>query len=44
MPKVSEKLETVRKALIGISGVPVTPYGTDGSIDVAKLDALIRAT
>ncbi|EHS49026.1 dihydrodipicolinate synthetase [Rhizobium sp. PDO1-076] len=42
MPKVSEKLETVRKALIGISGVPVTPYGTDGSIDVATLDALIR--
>nr|WP_244426524.1 dihydrodipicolinate synthase family protein [Rhizobium sp. PDO1-076] len=39
---MSEKLETVRKALIGISGVPVTPYGTDGSIDVATLDALIR--
>ncbi|MDQ0321708.1 4-hydroxy-tetrahydrodipicolinate synthase [Pararhizobium capsulatum DSM 1112] len=39
---MSEKLETVRKALTGISGVPVTPYSQDGSIDVEKLGALIR--
>lgn len=42
MFKVSEKLETVRKALVGISGVPVTPYHKDGSVDVGKLDALIK--
>lgn len=39
---MNEKLETVRKALTGISGVPVTPYRTDGTIDVEKLDGLIR--
>ncbi|WP_455274314.1 dihydrodipicolinate synthase family protein [Rhizobium herbae] len=39
---MSEKLETVRKALTGISGVPVTPYSRDGSIDVEKLGALIK--
>lgn len=39
---MSDKLETVRKALTGISGVPVTPYRADGSIDVDKLDTLIK--
>jgi len=39
---VSEKLETVRKALTGISGVPVTPYSPAGSIDVETLGTLIR--
>jgi 4-hydroxy-tetrahydrodipicolinate synthase len=38
---VSDKLEIVRKALGGISGVPVTPYDRDGSIDIAKLRKLI---
>ncbi len=35
-------MKTVRKALTGISGVPVTPYKGDGSIDVAKLKTLIK--
>lgn len=35
-------MKTVRKALTGISGVPVTPYKGDGAIDVAKLKTLIR--
>ncbi|WJH38161.1 dihydrodipicolinate synthase family protein (plasmid) [Aliirhizobium terrae] len=35
-------MKTVRKALTGISGVPVTPYKSDGSIDVAKLKTLIK--
>jgi 4-hydroxy-tetrahydrodipicolinate synthase len=35
-------MKTVRKALTGISGVPVTPYKGDGSIDVAKLKTLIQ--
>lgn len=39
---MSDKLEAVRKALTGISGVPVTPYNTDGSVDTAKLELLIR--
>jgi 4-hydroxy-tetrahydrodipicolinate synthase len=39
---VSEKLEIVRKALTGISGVPVTPYHADGSVHVEKLDTLIK--
>lgn len=39
---MNDKLGTVRKALTGISGVPVTPYKADGSIDVSKLDTLIR--
>ncbi len=39
---MSEKLEIVRKALGGISGVPVTPYRADGAVDVEKLDALIK--
>lgn len=37
-----DKMKTLRKALTGISGVPVTPYKGDGSIDVAKLKALIK--
>lgn len=39
---MSDRLEAVRKALTGISGVPVTPYNTDGSVDTAKLEVLIR--
>lgn len=39
---MKDGLLTVRKALTGISGVPVTPYRQDGSVDVAKLDVLIR--
>lgn len=39
---MSEKLQAVRKALTGISGVPVTPYKGDGSIDAARLKTLIK--
>lgn len=39
---MSDKLQAVRQALTGISGVPVTPYKADGSIDIAKLKALIK--
>lgn len=39
---MNDRLQTVRKALTGISGVPVTPYRQDGTVDVEKLDALIR--
>ncbi|SFA73487.1 4-hydroxy-tetrahydrodipicolinate synthase [Rhizobium sp. NFR07] len=39
---MTEKLQAVRKALTGISGVPVTPYKGDGSIDSAKLKTLIK--
>ncbi|MEV4606776.1 dihydrodipicolinate synthase family protein [Neorhizobium sp. LMR1-1-1.1] len=39
---MSEKLQAVRKALTGISGVPVTPYKGDGSIDSARLKTLIK--
>lgn len=35
------KLEAVRTALKGISGVPVTPYLKDGTIDVENLSQLI---
>lgn len=38
---MTERLEAVRNALKGISGVPVTPYGGDGSIDIEKLKDLI---
>lgn len=38
---MTEKLQAVRKALTGISGVPVTPYAKDGSIDIEKLKSLI---
>ncbi|CDN51091.1 dihydrodipicolinate synthase family protein [Neorhizobium galegae] len=39
---MNDRLQTVRKALTGISGVPVTPYRQDGTVDVEKLGALIR--
>jgi 4-hydroxy-tetrahydrodipicolinate synthase len=39
---VNDRLQTVRKALTGISGVPVTPYRQDGTVDVEKLAALIK--
>ncbi|CUX55989.1 dihydrodipicolinate synthase family protein [Agrobacterium fabrum] len=39
---MSDKLQTVRTALSGISGVPVTPYKNDGSIDIAKLKSIIK--
>ncbi len=39
---MTEKLQAVRQALTGISGVPVTPYARDGSIDIEKLKLLIR--
>jgi 4-hydroxy-tetrahydrodipicolinate synthase len=35
-------MDRVRKALTGISGVPVTPYAQDGSIDTLKLTGLIE--
>jgi 4-hydroxy-tetrahydrodipicolinate synthase len=34
-------IETVRAALKGVSGVPVTPYTADGQIDEGRLSALI---
>jgi 4-hydroxy-tetrahydrodipicolinate synthase len=34
-------MSSVRTALTGISGVPVTPYGADGAIDSAMLSRLI---
>ncbi|KXG86325.1 dihydrodipicolinate synthase family protein [Agrobacterium bohemicum] len=34
-------MDKVRKALTGISGVPVTPYAADGSVDTLKLSTLI---
>lgn len=39
---MNDRLQTVRKALTGISGVPVTPYRQDGTVDVEKLGELIR--
>lgn len=38
---MTEAMEKIRKALTGISGVPVTPYKSDGSVDTAKLSDLI---
>lgn len=38
---MNERLQSVRKALTGISGVPVTPYRQDGTVDVGKLGMLI---
>ncbi|MES5099939.1 dihydrodipicolinate synthase family protein [Agrobacterium sp. BA1120] len=35
-------MEKVRKALTGISGVPVTPYAADGSVDTSILSTLIK--
>ncbi len=34
-------MDKVRRALTGISGVPVTPYAADGSVDTSKLSKLI---
>jgi 4-hydroxy-tetrahydrodipicolinate synthase len=39
---VNEAIARVRRALTGISGVPVTPYAADGSVDVTKLKTLIE--
>lgn len=39
---MNEAIARVRRALTGISGVPVTPYAADGSVDVAKLTTLIE--
>ncbi len=39
---MTDKLQAVRMALSGISGVPVTPYASDGSVDVQKLEKLIK--
>ncbi len=39
---MTEAIARVRRALTGISGVPVTPYAADGSVDVAKLKTLIE--
>jgi Dihydrodipicolinate synthase/N-acetylneuraminate lyase len=39
---VNDRLQTVRKALTGISGVPVTPYRQDGTVDAETLSSLIQ--
>jgi 4-hydroxy-tetrahydrodipicolinate synthase len=39
---VTDQMASVRAALKGISGVPVTPYEVDGEIDLALLSKLIR--
>lgn len=39
---MTDTLQVVRTALTGISGVPVTPYHPDGSIDTGKLTTLIQ--
>ena len=39
---MNEAIARVRRALTGISGVPVTPYAADGSVDVTKLKTLIE--
>lgn len=38
---MSDAITTAREALKGISGVPVTPYQQDGSVDCGALGALI---
>jgi 4-hydroxy-tetrahydrodipicolinate synthase len=38
---VTEQMASVRAALTGISGVPVTPYGADGAVDITMLSRLI---
>lgn len=38
---MNDAMNRVRGALRGISGVPVTPYGTDGQVDEAVLSSLI---
>ncbi|WP_275786437.1 dihydrodipicolinate synthase family protein [Pararhizobium gei] len=39
---MNEAVARVRQALTGISGVPVTPYAADGSVDIVKLKSLIE--
>jgi 4-hydroxy-tetrahydrodipicolinate synthase len=38
---VNHRMASVRAALKGISGVPVTPYGADGEIDISLLARMI---
>lgn len=38
---MTDQMSSVRTALTGISGVPLTPYGADGAIDSAMLSRLI---
>lgn len=38
---MSTAINTIREALNGISGVPVTPYSSDGAVSVEGLSALI---
>ncbi len=40
---LTEAMEKIRKALTGISGVPVTPYEADGSIDTRQAFRTDRA-
>ncbi len=39
---MNTSMEKVRKALTGISGVPVTPYAADGSVNTSILSTLIK--
>lgn len=39
---MTSKMDDIRQALRGISGVPVTPYDADGQIDATLLAPLIR--
>lgn len=39
---MAEQIDRIRKALHGISGVPVTPYDHDGHVDLRALSALIE--
>lgn len=39
---MNTSMEKVRKALTGISGVPVTPYAADGGVDTSILSTLIK--
>nr|WP_246749327.1 dihydrodipicolinate synthase family protein [Agrobacterium rosae] len=39
---MDSSMEKVRSALTGISGVPVTPYTSDGAVDASKLSTLIK--
>ncbi len=38
---MSDAISKLRQALTGISGVPVTPYAADGSVDAGALNKLI---
>lgn len=39
---MSDAIAKVRNALLGISGVPVTPYAKDGQVDTSGLSTLIN--